>query len=344
MRRIVVLGGLGFFGRTIVELLREASASPVVASRSAKADVRVNVEDTPSIRAALQADDVVIDTVGPFQDRSTALLEAAIEVGFDLVDISDSISYGGKIKRLRPGIEARPIRVLTACSAMSAITAAMIKLSGVQEPLRVIGFIAPASRYTANSATGESLLRSIGRPIHVLREGELVTRVGWRERRILRPPPPLGRIRGHLVETVDSLTLPPVWPSLRTVELYVDARVPALNVVFSVAARVPAVHRFVVRQRSVGLLLARLLGRRVGGLAYEIEANSGTVVRCTLAAEERSYRIPVLPTVLAAQAIASGRFVHHGLVPPDHHVELGELLRSFEAHGVTLATESTSNY
>ncbi|MBI3466309.1 MAG: saccharopine dehydrogenase NADP-binding domain-containing protein [Planctomycetes bacterium] len=340
MRRIVVLGGRGFFGRAIVELLRAAGEVPLVASRSAEADVPVDVEEPVSLRTALRTHDVVIDTVGPFQDRSTALVEAALDIGFDLVDISDSIAYVGKIDRLRADIEARPIRLLTACSAMSAITAAMIKLSGVEKPVRVTGFIAPATRYTANSATAVSLLRSIGQPIQVWRDGGLVTEFGWLTRRTLELPPPLGRIRGYLVETVDSLTLPRLWPTLRTAEYYVDARVPGMNTAFLLAARVPAIRSLLERTRAVGLVLARRLGYRRGGLAYEIQTADETVTRCTIAGE-RSYLIPIIPAVLAARALANGRFAYQGLVPPNRHVDLKELAQFFDLYGITVTKEET---
>ena len=341
MRRIVVLGGRGFFGRKIVELLRAAGAAPVIASRSAGADVRLDVEDPASLRSALQTHDVVIDTVGPFQDRSTALVEAAIEIGFDLVDISDSLAYAAKIDRLRAAVEDRPIRVLTACSAMSAISAAMIKLSGAEKPVRVTGFIAPATRYTANSATAVSLLHSIGRPIQVWRESRLVTEFGWRTRRTLELPPPLGRICGYLVETVDSLTLPRLWPTLRTAEFYVDARLPGMNTAFSLAARVPAIRSLLERGRAVGLVLARRLGYRTGGLAYEIQTADKTFTRCTIAGE-RSYLIPIIPAVLAARSIANECFAYQGFVPPDRHVELEQLVRFFDLHGITVTREEAS--
>jgi len=41
----------------------------------------------------LRPADIMIDTVGPFQDRSTVLIEAAIEIGFDCTDLSDSIAH-----------------------------------------------------------------------------------------------------------------------------------------------------------------------------------------------------------------------------------------------------------
>jgi hypothetical protein len=99
----------------------------------------------------------------------------------------------------------------------------------------------------------------------------------------------------------------------------------------------------VERQRPAGLWLARRFGRRAGGLVYEIEGKNATVVQYSITSGERSYLIPVLPTVLAARSIASGNFVHHGLIPPDRHVEREPLLRAFEAHAVTVTTSLRTN-
>lgn len=332
--RIIVAGGRGFFGRTIVELMRDVGLRPLVGSRGPGGDLVCNVEDAKSLQTALRPGDVVIDTVGPFQDRSTVLVKAAIEIGFDVIDLSDSIAYARKVWELKPRIDAAGVRVLTATSAMSAISAALVRHSGFTEPVRVTGFIAPASRHAANSATGASLLRSVGQPIEVLRDGRLVTRIGWLERRTMDLPPPLGHIDGHLFETVDSFLLPKVWPSLRTSEFFVDSRVPGLNAAFTLAGHLRPLRRLMERYQSFGLVLARRLGAIGGGLGYEIEGPGGVVIRFALATSDRAYRIGASPAVLAARNMACDRFEHRGLLACDELVAPEELFRYLSVQGV----------
>lgn len=334
MRRIVVLGGLGFFGAAVVQRLRADGARPLTASRRSSADLQVDVEDPSSLHAALRPGDVVIDTVGPFQCRTLALVEAALDIGFDLVDISDSLTYVAMLYGLRPRIDAAGLRVLTACSSISAISAAMVRLSRLKDPIRVTGILAPASRYAATPATGGSLMRSVGRPIRVLRDGRLVMAVGWRASHKVRMPPPIGDVHGYLFESADSFTLPLVWPDLRRVEFYVDSRVPGLNAVFAAAARWLTVRSFVERFQSPGLALARAFGSAAGCLMYEIEARGDQLVRYALIASDRGYYTPIVPAVLAARAIAEGRFAPRGLVPPDQHVEPAELIDYLRVIGV----------
>ena len=124
-RRIVVIGGTGLFGGAAVELLRAEGVAPLVAARRAARDsgrppdLRLDAEDPAALRAALLPGDVVLDAAGPFQERSAALVEAALDVGGDVIDLSDSLGHFLKIDALRPRIEAKGIRVLTSCSSVT---------------------------------------------------------------------------------------------------------------------------------------------------------------------------------------------------------------------------------
>ena len=96
MRRVVVLGGSGFFGRLIVERLSAAGLNPIAASRSS-GELRIDANDADAIHANLKQRDIVIDAAGPFQTRTPALIQAARTIGFDLIDLSDSPEYTAMI-------------------------------------------------------------------------------------------------------------------------------------------------------------------------------------------------------------------------------------------------------
>ncbi len=346
MRRLVVLGGRGFFGGLAVEQLRAAGLAPLVASRrlGAGVDLAIDVESNTSIRAALRPRDLAIDAAGPFQERTAALAECAVEIGFDLIDISDSLRYAERILALEPRIEKAGIRVLTAASSISAVTAAAVVRSGFAAPLRVTGFLAPAVRHSGRAGVTRSLLASAGLPIRVLRGGRLVETRGWSERRSFDLPAPLGRVirrrvAGRLFESADSLLLPRIWPSLKDASFFVHTNVPGLDGILGAAARCPPLRRLIERAAPVALPLVRRLGKSSGLFAVEVEGLDGETYRASFSSARHGQWMAVVPAILAARAILEGRFEPRGLVPPDRHVEPAELIRSLKALGIELIEE-----
>jgi hypothetical protein len=238
------------------------------------------------------------------------------------------------VRALRERIDAAGIRVLCACSTVSAVSAAMIRLSGLAAPVGFTCVLAPATRYTARPGTAGSLVASVGAPVDVLRDGQLVRRIAWREARTFTLPAPVGAVRARLLGGgPDALLLPEVWPSLRHTSFYVHSNVPGLDALLAAAARWPRLLRR-IGTPAPALALARLLGARRGWVLYEVEDAGGRLVRCLLTGEGRSYDAAVVPAVLAARALAAGTFSARGLVPPDRHVAPDVLLAALRDAGL----------
>lgn len=340
MRRVIVLGGLGLFGRTAAEQLRKLGIAVQTASRGAGADVRVDANDAVSIRAALRQSDLIIDTAGPFQARSMALVEAAIDVPFDIIDVNDSLSYAERVLALEPRIIGAGIRVLSAASTVSAVTATVVRHSRIEAPRRVTAFLAPATRYTAHAGAAWSLVDSVGRPVRVWRDGRMQVRRGWSEPRRFPLPQPVGPICGRLFESADALHLPRIWPTLRDVSMHVDTNAPGLNLALRAAGVVPGLRSMLARQLRLGAWVARRFGASAGGVGYEVEDDGGRMLRYSIVGRGNSHLTAVAPAVLAARAILSGQFEHRGLLSPDRHVEPAELIGFLQANGITF-TELT---
>ncbi len=109
---------------------------------------------------------------------------------------------------------------------------------------------------------------------------------------------------------------------------------PGLNLLLDLAARSAPVHALMSRFMGFGLALSRRFGSPTGCLAFEIEGAGGQVVRYALISTDHGHNTPIAPAVLAARAIAEGRFEPKGVVPPDCYVEPEELLAYLEAIGV----------
>jgi hypothetical protein len=334
-RRVIVLGGLGQFGRTAAEKLRKLGLAPQTASRGPGAELCLDADDIASIRATVRPADIVVDAAGPFYRRSLALVEAAIEVGFDVIDINDDLSYAERVIALEPKINAAGIRLLTSASSVSAVAAAVVRQSGFQSPTRATAFLAPATRHTANSGAARSLIRSVGRPVRILCDGRLQNRDGWRQRATFPMPNPLGKIHGRLFESADALHLPHIWPTLQEVAMFVDTNTLGVNTLLALASKSVAIRKLMEGRIGLSTRIARLLGSSAGGIGYEIEDASGSMFRYAIVAEKNSFVTAIAPAVLAAQAIADDRFEQCGLVPADHHVDADKLIQYLQSEGIT---------
>ena len=339
MRRVVVLGGRGFFGRTAAAELRRLGIHVQTAARREGADLRIDADDPESIRAAVRSGNIVLDAAGPFHRRSPALIETAIATGFDVVDLNDDLTYAESILAREPQIAEAGIRVLTSASTVSAFSAAVMQIIGPRPPRRFTSFLVPATRHTANAGTAMSLLRTIGRPIRVLRDSELRTVIGWRESRSISLPTPLRPIRGRVFESADALWLPRLCPSLKDVAMYVDADIPGANTMLTIAAHSNATRLVIQRGVRCGTAFARRFGSEIGGVAYELEGDDGRMARFALIAQSNSYFLAIAPAVLAIQKMANDQFTERGLVLPDRYVEPVALIRYLQAAGVKYVRE-----
>ena len=311
MRRVVVVGA-GFFGRVIARRLADVGIAPVVASRT-HGEVRLDVEDAGSVRSGLLPGDVIVDTAGPFQRRSTTLVEAAIELGCDVVDLSDSLGYARAVLALDPDAAAKGVRIFTSCSAIATVAASAIRASDRVAPETCDLFLAPASADTGNPATVRAFLSS----------------VDWSRSREF----PADRRRGYRVENAAAVLLPRSWPTLRWVDFWVDPNAPFAAKSIALASRLGLTGAL----SAVAPLSARILGRREGSFSIAI-SEAGRYSLTRLSAPRGSYLIAAEPAVLAAESLARGTDGPPGVVPADKQVDPEALFGRLRNLGVDVRT------
>jgi hypothetical protein len=237
-------------------------------------------------------------------------------MGIDVVDISDSVEYTSMVYKYEAPISAAGIRVLTACSSLSTISAAVLKSLSVDEPRRLSAYLVPAIRHTASPSTIESVLLSL--------QGSF---------KKFQFPKPIGNRIGVTVKTVDSVTLPRIFPTLKTTDLTVDLRFPGMNLALAAVPRWAFARRMMEKFQSKAIAFAKTVGTTHGVLGYEIASKVGFKYR--IFTGDTSYMLAVLPAIVAAISIAEGRFTKRGLVPPTDHVEYRELMEAVRNEGIT---------
>lgn len=310
MRRVLVIGA-GFFGRVIARRLADVGITPVVASHT-QGEVRLDIEDAASIRAVLREGDVIVDVAGPFQERSTKLVEAAIELRCDIVDLSDSLAYARAVVAVHERAARAGVRILTSCSAIATVAASAIRAGGSSAPETCDLFLAPASADTANPATVSAFLAS----------------VDWTRSREF----PADRRRGYRVESAAAVLLPRSWPSLRWVDFWVDANVPFAATALPLASRLGLTGLL----SAVAPISARLLGRREGSFSVAV-SEGGRYSLTRLAARRGSYLIAAEPAVIAAESLARGAEIPPGVVRSDVQIDTEALFTRLRALGVDVS-------
>jgi hypothetical protein len=239
--RVLILGGYGTFGGRLATLLAgEAALALVIAGRSAARAAEFCARLPPGAGRAPAAFDrdadvesqlrvlaphIVVDATGPFQsygDDPYRVVEAAIALGIDYLDLADGAKFVQGIARFDAAARARAVFVLAGASSFPVLTAAVVRrlAGGLARIETISGGIAP-SPY---AGVGLNVIRAVagyaGKPVALRRDA--APAVGYalvESRRYTIAPPgcvPLRRLRYSLVDVPDLSILPAQWPDLRS--------------------------------------------------------------------------------------------------------------------------------
>ncbi|HSP35237.1 MAG TPA: hypothetical protein VLU46_13045, partial [Thermoanaerobaculia bacterium] len=95
---------------------------------------------------------------------------------------------------------------------------------------------------------------------------------------------------------------------------------------------VPFLRPLLQKYRATLTKVARRAGHAEGALGFEIESTLGH--KEVVFTGAKTYMLAALPAILAATAIANGRFAQRGLIPPQAHVDHDELRAAIAAEGI----------
>jgi short subunit dehydrogenase-like uncharacterized protein len=283
--RIVLFGATGYTGRLTAESLARRGVRPVLAARGAEALDAVasdlgggfetaiaDVSRPETVRALVEAGDVLVSTVGPFSRFGEPAVRAAIDAGAHYID---STGEGPFIRRIfdefGPQASEAGSTLLTAMGydwvpgnlagalALAEAGEAATRLDVGYFMLRAAGM----SGGTRASAAGVML-----EPTYALRGGRLVTERGGARVRSFEVN---GRsLQGLSVGSTEALSLPRVHPTLRDVDTYLGWFGPATRAVaaFSLVGGLPFV------RQGLGAAAERLVKGSSGGPDAKARAKS----------------------------------------------------------------------
>ena len=205
MKKIVVLGGYGNFGKRIVENLagiegitifiagRSLSKSSALVESlkdSALASIEPLVVDifAEDFKAQLSAISpyLVIHTSGPLQGQDYRVPKACIECGAHYIDLADDRRFVCDIDELDQQAKDKGVLIVSGASSVPGLSSAVVE--HYQNKLSVIESIdlaiAPGNKAERGLATVEAILSYTGHPLNVFREGRWQDVYGWMDSKV----------------------------------------------------------------------------------------------------------------------------------------------------------------
>lgn len=349
--RVLVVGGLGFFGRLLVaELLRETEARVVVGGRR-RADFEafrgacaggerlsftpVDLRRTEDAAAAVAGADLAVCAAGPSQGLPPTLAQACLGADVPYLDLADDRAFVARARAL-----ARPEgpTFFPGCSTSPALTAALTAVAvagrGPVDTIRVA--LAAGNAARRQEATIASLLESVGAPLRLRAGAGWRETAGWTEPAVFAFPPPIGPRTGRLVDVADHDLLPALFGA-QSAEFRVAPEFAPLGGVLAALGGLRRrgllgdLRRWTSAFR-LGLAALSGLGHEWGALGVEAGR------RVWLVADHEAPAMAVLPAVVMARRILAGA-APRGLVPLADWLPRAELERECARRGWRLVVE-----
>lgn len=215
-KRILVLGGYGSVGRRISQAIAAIpSAECVIGGRRPPIPghfagenitaVAVNVNDSASLRRALEGVFAVVNAVGPFQGRDYTVAETCAGKGVHYVDLADGRAYVDGITRLQRRATQKECLIVSGASAVPAVSATLVE-SLAPEFDRIDEIhtcLSPGNKNPLGLATVRAFLSYTGSPFRIKEDGRWRYAYGWSEPEAVAFPRPVGKRRVYLCDVPD---------------------------------------------------------------------------------------------------------------------------------------------
>jgi short subunit dehydrogenase-like uncharacterized protein len=305
--RIVVFGATGYTGRNTAEALVKRGAKPVLAARTREKvealaaelggleSAVADVGDPASVRALVEAGDVLLSTVGPFIRWGHPAAEAAVDAGAHYVDSTGEPAFIRRVFEIYgPRAAAKGVGMLTALGydyvpgnfagalaieqAGDGVARVDVAYSTTGKPSRPIeGSRLAKMAGGMGGASGGTLSSAIGvfaEPSFSFRDGAIVT-----ERGAKRVGTVAG-LQGISVGGSEHFALPRLAPGLREVNCYLGWFGPFSRVVQTMGVVNAGVMAAPGGKRLLAKMAERVPGS-TGGPSEGARAETGSKIAAT---------------------------------------------------------------
>ena len=359
--RVLVLGGYGHFGgRICARLASHAHIQLVVGGRNQSfanefiaglkahpsgmtPEPLVIDHTSPDLSTILRRlnIDLVIHTCGPFQGQSYHVAESAIEAKCHYIDLADAREFVSGFRQLDEQAKSRDVSLITGASTVPGVSSAVV--TSLRPKFRQINTIriciTPGNQTPRGLATLKSVLTYCGKPFQRLDKGKWTTIYGWQDLKT-HYFPRLGRRWLGACDVPDLELLPETLPKLQSVSFHAALELTIWQWglwLLSWLSRMGLVSDW---SRSAGIFKSisdkfNNFGTPHGGMFVEITglgANGSRAKRTwyLTALNGHGPEIPVVPAVILADRLASGKALPVGAFSSINMMTLAEFAQAVE--------------
>jgi saccharopine dehydrogenase-like NADP-dependent oxidoreductase len=347
VRKVLILGGYGNFGKRISESLSAIKGiTIVIAGRSIKkADVLCEALSEKGALAELSAiaidihsssflyqlktlaPDLVIHTGGPFQGQDYCVAKACIDIRSHYIDLADDRRFVCDITNLNDQAKDKDVLIVSGASSVPGLSSTVIdQLIKQFSSLEEIDFaIAPGNQAERGEATVRGILSYTGHPFNVLNDGQWIKRYGWMSARRLNFGKVIGRRWLANIDIPDLELLPKRYKGVKTVSFQAGLELPLLHlgmVFMALLAKIGLIKDWSIFTRLIfnASEIFKRLGTDTGGMQINLkgfdENNKPKAVKWILVAEKGiGPYIPTLSAIILAKKLIAGSIDARGASP-----------------------------
>jgi len=352
MKKIIILGGYGTYGKLISESLSRTDASITIVGRNAvkgekiSSEIGVNfaqcdVSNEEALRKIIESAFLVINASGPYLAGDYSIPKVAIEMGCHYIDLGDGRDYVSQITELHEQAKEKEVFICVGASTSPAITSGMVE--ELQKEMQNIHSIKIAlnagNKNQAGVSTFKSILEYVGKEIPVWQNEKWKNLLGWGEAEFINFPAPVGKRRVQLCDVPDLELFPKLFNS-ENVIFKAGVEITFFNYALLFLAKVkeifPGINLPDLAPPFVRLSgLFKFLGTFHGGLAVFVKNSQRKEKSLCLIAPQDGPQIPAAPAILLTKKILKDGIPKTGAYPCISFLDFGEIKEHLSPFGIS---------